>query len=218
MQSRAPLFFLILSFWVVIFSPANAALSGFSQAPKKKAERKKLRARISRASSNRIPELKTAVLWYAPPYKQMASPLAPKEEILRDMQALEILSTAAEANLDQLKKAKRILNKKSSRITEFAKNLITGVSSAAINIDLHNYQKIRDKEAAENFVNNVNEYLIANYQVYKKNFFVNDMRNPKFKQEITIAREKLALICGEDAIITINQLFLGEADVSQTTL
>jgi viroplasmin and RNaseH domain-containing protein len=210
----------ILSILVFTISGAKAALSDLSHGIQKKQVKINKAPQIKRkpktkkykvyASNNDKPPLKTAVLWHAPPYKKMATKLSSKEEVLRDMQALEILIEGAELNYSQIKKARKILQKNNSPLASIAKGIFSQINQMTVNLDLTNYKKIRTEEQAQELIEEVNKYLISNYHIYKANFFINDMRNQKFKNKIQTSRDNLAMISGEERIDQVDRLFIGD--------
>ena len=210
----------ILSILVFTISGAKAALSDLSHVVQKKEiklnkapqvkKKPKTRKYKVYASNNDKPPLKTAVLWHAPPYKKMATKLSAKEEVQRDMQALEILIEGAEINYSQVKKALKILQKNNSPLAAIAKGIFNQINQMTVNLDLSNYKKVRTKEDAQELIEEVNKYLISNYHIYKANFFINDMRNEKFKNKIQKSRENLAMIAGEERIYQVDRLFIGD--------
>lgn len=198
----------------------RAGISDLSQGLKKKQETKTMKTSNYRTttykasamkhsrSSSKKEELGDAVLWHAPPYRPMAQRLSLQEELVRDLQALEILIEASSQRNDQIKKAKRILSKNKSVLGSITTAFLKQLNTMTLDLDFSSFGKVRSQEDAQELMNKLNSYLYSNFKIYKQKFFVNDMRNEKFIFKIEEARSKLALVSGEEALFEIDKLYL----------
>lgn len=223
MKKALLLSIIIITSWLGSYNYVNANISALSQGLKKKSspkvktshsspKRKAVKARAQKTTRSRkvhkAEKLETAVLWHAPPFKHLAKKLSPHEEAMRDLRAIEILSDGAAERYPQIKKAKRILSKEDSNLSMLAKGLLSSLNYLTVNLDLSGFSKVRSKEQAAEVIEQLNKYLYANYNAYKRNFFINDMRNPKFKEQISVSKANLVVVAGENSLRQVDDLFL----------
>lgn len=174
-------------FVLITFLDVNASIKQFSTnlisthkaIPEKVSPTTKLyKAGIS---EGRLPELKTAVLWHAPPYKSLSVKLSPSEELEVDQVAMQILiDGAAEKNQD-IMKAKTI--KSWSR---------------------------KAKEEASSTINELSNYIYSSYQELKPFYQMTTHRNINVIERSQQAQSKLELISGSESVTRVQALFNGE--------
>ncbi len=216
---------LLLAFWLSA-NLAQANVSALSHGLKKKIsapverpQKKRFKARAAKISGHKKlsknKKIKTAVLWHAPPYRKLAIQLSPQEESIRDLKAMEALSSGAELKYPQIAKAKKILEKKDSAIKLIAGEVLNQISIMTLNIDLSKFRRIRSSDDATELVSKINKYLYTNYLVYKKHYFINDMRNPIFIKEMQLSKANLESVTGTEALMQVDQIFLGQRQAKE---
>ncbi len=160
-------------------------------------------------TQSKIPELKTAIVWHAPPYKSLSKKLSPSEETLRDEEAMQILLNGTTEINEDLMKAKNIISKKEPLVFKVGR-LIARNSELEDTTNLPNLIfNSRGKDDAQELINRTSTYIYQNYQDFKAFYQASYSRNIKLIEQHNNAKAKLELISGINAVANIEALLNG---------
>lgn len=207
---------LLLSIFVLL-SLHLASYANFNEFSRK-LEKKPLKRYKGAIKTTYIPKqikyktklIKTAVLWHAPKFKLLAKQLAPQEEALRELKALEILFEGVQKNFPQVKKAYETSSKNESIIHTLGKEVLNQVNNISLNIDLSKFNKVKPKEDAYEIVSKTKQYLKSNFRLYKQSLFKHQSRDEKVNRQTREAYNNLLVTSGEAALKQVEKLYLGD--------
>jgi hypothetical protein len=141
-------------------------------------------------SQNKSPELKTAVLWHAPPYTSLSIQLNPSQQLAIDEEAMQILINAAAERNEELMKAKNTINKKKPLVFKIG-------------------QLLTSREMNDELINKTSNYIYASYQNFKPFYQMTYNRDKSSLERHTQAQRELELISGAEAVASVQALLNG---------
>ncbi len=160
-------------------------------------------------TQSKIPELKTAILWHAPPYKSLSQKLNPNQQVLLDEEAMQILLNGATEMNEDLMKAKNIISKKEPLLFKvgqlISNNLETDENFNLSNLIFNN----KGKDDALESINRVSTYIYHNYQDFKALYQASYTRDLRLIARHNDVKMKLELISGMNAVAHIETLLNG---------
>lgn len=195
---------------VLFYSKANASFSEFSGSLQKnisQSQKKRFKARIQNTRNPNYGKIQTAILWQAPKFKYLAQKLNPRDEMLRELEALEILFSGAMENYPQIRKAYKISNKKKSIFNSIGIETIKQINTMTLNLDLSKFKHIESKSESQELLQRVRQYLKSNLKVYKESLFTNEQSSNSLFIKVKQAQDRLIMLCGEAAFNQARNLY-----------
>ena len=141
-------------------------------------------------SQNKLPELKTAILWHAPPYTSLSIKLSPSEQGALDEEAMQILINAAAERNEELMKAKNLISKKKPLVFKIG-------------------QLLMSKERDNDLINKASNYIYASYQNFKPFYQMAYNRDNNLLERHIQAQRELELVAGPEAVASVQALLNG---------
>ncbi len=141
-------------------------------------------------NQTRLPDLKTAVLWHAPPYKSLTIKLSAIEAAQLDEAAISLLVQAAVSANEELFKAKNAISKKEPLVFKLGQALTRNTNSEALDM-----------------INKLSADIYQAYQPLKGFYQQGYSRDTRLFEQYSQARAKLELLSGAQAVASVESMF-----------